>query len=128
MRILVTGAAGFIGAATSRALLDAGHEVTGIDNLNGYYEPALKVARLATLAPFRDFQFKRIDLADRRAMEDAFLAGSFHRVVHLGAQAGVRQSIVLHGLIPYSTRAIRAKRRAVRHGVSTRSEAEHPCP
>ena len=93
MRILVTGAAGFIGAATSRALLYAGHEVTGIDNLNDYYDPALKVARLATLAPFRDFQFKRIDLADRRAMEDAFLAGSFHRVVHLGAQAGVRHSI-----------------------------------
>ena len=93
MLILVTGAAGFIGYHVSERLLARGDEVVGLDNLNAYYDPALKEARLARLAARSGFRFARVDLADRGAMEAVFRNGGIERVVHLGAQAGVRYSI-----------------------------------
>lgn len=93
MRVLVTGAAGFIGNETARVLLERGDEVVGIDNLNDYYDPALKQARLARLAGHNRFSFETLDLADRDGMAGLFANGRFERVVHLGAQAGVRFSI-----------------------------------
>jgi UDP-glucuronate 4-epimerase len=93
MRVLVTGAAGFIGYHVAGRLLARGDEVIGLDNLNAYYDPTLKEARLAKLTAQRGFRFERIDLADRKAMEALFAGGGFGRVVHLAAQAGVRYSI-----------------------------------
>jgi nucleoside-diphosphate-sugar epimerase len=93
MKILVTGAAGFIGFFTARRLLDLGHEVVGLDNLNDYYDPALKRARLAQLEGRNGFHFIRADLADRPAIEALFRAERPQRVVHLAAQAGVRHSL-----------------------------------
>ena len=93
MRVLVTGAAGFIGYHVSERLLARGDEVVGLDNLNAYYDPALKQARLARLTANARFRFERLDLADRQGMEALFARGGFERVVHLGAQAGVRYSI-----------------------------------
>lgn len=93
MRVLVTGAAGFIGNETARVLLERGDEVVGIDNLNDYYDPALKQARLARLAGHNRFSFEKLDLADRDGMARLFADGRFDRVAHLGAQAGVRFSI-----------------------------------
>ena len=93
MRVLVTGAAGFIGMHTARALLDAGATVTGVDNLDPYYDVQLKEARLATLLPEARFRFERIDLADPLATSRLFEAGHFDRVVHLAAQPGVRHSL-----------------------------------
>lgn len=93
MRVLVTGAAGFIGNETARVLLERGDEVVGIDNLNDYYDPALKQARLARLAGHNRFSFEMLDLADRDGMARLFADGRFDRVAHLGAQAGVRFSI-----------------------------------
>lgn len=94
MTVLVTGAAGFIGMHTVRALLDRGEQVIGIDNLNAYYDPALKQARLAELDGRTGFRFKRLDFSDREAMA-AFDARhpEIDRIVHLGAQAGVRYSL-----------------------------------
>ena len=92
-KILVTGAAGFIGMHVCRALLARGDEVLGIDNLNDYYDPALKHARLAQLQGKVGFAFERIDIADSAAMQALFERGSFKRVVHLAAQAGVRYSV-----------------------------------
>ena len=93
MRILVTGAAGFIGYHTSRALLDRGDEVVGFDNLNSYYEVALKEARLGKLQPRNGFYFIKGDLADRAALERLFKVHRPKRVIHLAAQAGVRYSL-----------------------------------
>ena len=93
MKILVTGAAGFIGMHVAERLLAAGHQVTGLDNLNDYYDPALKRARLARLRGLPGFAFQRLDLADGAGMRALFAAGGFERVVHLGAQAGVRYSL-----------------------------------
>ena len=93
MRILVTGCAGFIGMHVSERLLAAGHEVVGLDNMNAYYDPALKQARLARLLPHAGFRFERLDLADRDGMARLFADGRFERVVHLAAQAGVRYSL-----------------------------------
>ncbi len=93
MRILVTGAAGFIGFHTSRRLLARGDDVVGLDNLNEYYDPTLKRARLAELENSERFGFVRLDLADRDGVGALFADGGFERVVHLGAQAGVRYSI-----------------------------------
>jgi UDP-glucuronate 4-epimerase len=93
MRVLVTGAAGFIGNETARVLLERGDEVVGIDNLNDYYDPALKLARLERLTGHNRFSFEKLDLADREAMRALFAERRFERVVHLGAQAGVRYSI-----------------------------------
>ena len=93
MKILVTGAAGFIGAAASNALAKRGEQVLGIDNLNDYYSPALKQARLDLLKKFENFSFQKIDLADSSAIRSLFAAEKFDAVVHLGAQAGVRYSL-----------------------------------
>jgi UDP-glucuronate 4-epimerase len=93
VKILVTGAAGFIGMHVAERLLAAGHQVTGLDNLNDYYDPALKQARLARLRDRPGFAFQRLDLADGAGMRALFAAGGFERVVHLGAQAGVRYSL-----------------------------------
>lgn len=93
VRLLVTGAAGFIGFHTAKALLERGHEVVGIDNLNAYYDPDLKAARLRILQDRDAFRFDKIDIADRDAMRNVFAHGRFARVVHLAAQAGVRYSI-----------------------------------
>jgi len=93
MKILVTGAAGFIGMHTALLLLQRGDEVVGIDNLNDYYDPQLKRDRLAQLAPFPNFRFVRLDIADRPGVEALFAAEKFERVVHLAAQAGVRYSL-----------------------------------
>ena len=93
MKILVTGAAGFIGMHVAERLLAAGHQVTGLDNLNDYYDPALKQARLARLRDLPGFAFQRLDLADGVEMRALFAAEGFERVVHLGAQAGVRYSL-----------------------------------
>jgi UDP-glucuronate 4-epimerase len=93
VKLLVTGAAGFIGFHTARRLLERGEEVVGLDNLNAYYDPTLKGARLELLRQHPGFRFVQIDLADRVAMEELFHAEKFQRVVHLAAQAGVRYSI-----------------------------------
>ena len=93
MRILVTGAAGFIGFHLSRVLLERGFEVVGFDNLNPYYDVTLKEARLARLQPLAGFRFVRGDLADRAAVEALFAGPRFDRVVNLAAQAGVRYSL-----------------------------------
>ncbi len=91
--ILVTGAAGFLGFALARRLLEGGRAVIGIDSVNDYYDPALKEARLAVLRQYKDFSFHRFDLADRKLTEAVFRDGSFGPVVHLAAQAGVRYSL-----------------------------------
>jgi UDP-glucuronate 4-epimerase len=91
--ILVTGAAGFIGFHVARRLLERGRVVVGIDNLNAYYDPALKQARLDRLARFEAFRFERLDLADRAAVASLFARERFPVVVHLAAQAGVRHSL-----------------------------------
>ncbi len=93
MKLLVTGAAGFIGMHTARALLERGDEVVGLDNLNAYYDPKLKAARLALLARYPNFSFRQTDLAEREALARLFERERFTRVVHLAAQAGVRHSI-----------------------------------
>ncbi len=93
MKILVTGAAGFIGMHTSERLLARGDEVVGLDNLNDYYDPRLKESRLARLEPHAGFRFVRMDVADRAGMERLFATEKFDRVIHLAAQAGVRYSL-----------------------------------
>lgn len=106
MKILVTGSAGFIGAATAKALLEEGHTVVGLDNLNSYYDPRLKLARLAEagLTPeahglvahsrtYPAYRFVRLDLTDDKAIDALFESERFDAVVHLAAQAGVRYSI-----------------------------------
>lgn len=93
MTVLVTGAAGFIGAHLTRALLERGERVVGIDDLNGYYDPALKRARLEWLAGFAAFRFLELDIADSEAMTALARGhGPFRRVLHLAAQAGVRHA------------------------------------
>ena len=95
MPVLITGAAGFIGYSTSKALLDRGERVIGVDNLNDYYSVALKEARLAELTRAPGFSFHRLDIAERGALS-ALVAreGEIDRVIHLAAQAGVRYSLV----------------------------------
>ncbi len=93
MKLLVTGAAGFIGFHTARLLLNRGHDVVGLDNLNGYYDPELKAARLRILEGHEGFRFVKFDITDRGALEGLFAREKFQRVVHLAAQAGVRYSI-----------------------------------
>jgi len=92
--ILVTGAAGFIGFHVAKRLLEGGRPVVGLDNLNAYYDPKLKDARLAELAKLPGFQFVKLDLADRAGMAALFAQHRFPYVVHLAAQAGVRYSLI----------------------------------
>jgi UDP-glucuronate 4-epimerase len=94
VKLLVTGAAGFIGFHCAQRLLERGDEVIGLDNLNAYYDPTLKSARLETLTRHPAFRFVKADVADREAMERLFREYKFQRVVHLAAQAGVRYSII----------------------------------
>jgi UDP-glucuronate 4-epimerase len=93
VKLLVTGAAGFIGFHTAKLLLERGDEIVGLDNLNAYYDPSLKVARLDILKSYPQFRFVTADVADRQEMESLFRAEKFQRVIHLAAQAGVRYSI-----------------------------------
>lgn len=96
MTLLVTGAAGFIGSSVAMALLDRGEQVIGIDNLNDYYDPALKRARLDRIkaAHGNAFTFEQVDFGDQEALEAFAAPHHFNRIVHLGAQAGVRYSLI----------------------------------
>lgn len=93
MKILLTGAAGFIGMHTAKRLLERGDEVVGVDNLNDYYDVNLKQARLAQLQPYPNFRFIQCDIADRPVMETLFATEKFQRVINLAAQPGVRYSL-----------------------------------
>ncbi len=93
MKFLVTGAAGFIGFHVSKKLVELGHQVIGVDNLNDYYDVKLKQDRLEILQKFSTFSFRKIDIANRDEMEALFSAEQFERVIHLAGQAGVRYSI-----------------------------------
>ncbi len=93
MKVLVTGAAGFIGFHLSKRLHQEGYQVVGIDNLNDYYDPNLKKSRLATLEQLDRFSFHQIDLVDDKALDKLFKVEAFDYVVNLAAQAGVRYSI-----------------------------------
>lgn len=93
MTILVTGAAGFIGSETASALLARGESVIGVDNLNAYYAPALKEARLDRLRARKNFTFIKADIADHDALTEALGGHKFSSIIHLAAQAGVRHSI-----------------------------------
>ena len=93
MKYLVTGAAGFIGNFVAERLCNEGHEVVGLDNLNDYYDPALKLARLDRIKHLDNFRFIKLDISDRDAIAELFAKEKFNRVIHLAAQAGVRYSI-----------------------------------
>lgn len=93
MKVLVTGAAGFIGMHVSQVLLSRGDMVVGLDNLNDYYDPQIKRDRLARLTPNAAFRFVKLDVADRAGMDALFASEKFDKVVHLAAQAGVRYSL-----------------------------------
>jgi UDP-glucuronate 4-epimerase len=131
MAVLVTGAAGFIGAATARALLERGAQVVGIDNLNGYYDPNLKQARLDVLRrDFGDgFRFERIDFADPDQLRRATGSLEIETIVHLGAQAGVRYSVenpqayVNSNLVGHANMLDLARSSGVRHMVYASSSS-----
>ena len=91
--VLVTGAAGFIGAAVCHALLAEDREVIGVDRLNDYYDPQLKQYRINALLTHEAFTFQRLNLADASGVKALFAANGFHLVIHLAAQAGVRYSL-----------------------------------
>ena len=93
MKYLVTGAAGFIGNFVAEKLCEQGHDVIGLDNLNDYYDPNLKLARLKRIEHLKNFTFVKMDLADREGIANLFSTEKFDRVIHLAAQAGVRYSI-----------------------------------
>jgi UDP-glucuronate 4-epimerase len=93
MKIFVTGSAGFIGFHLCRRLLDDGHDVLGVDDLNPYYDVNLKKARLSLLTSYERFKFKKLNIADRESMTSIFAENPFDRVVNLAAQAGVRYSL-----------------------------------
>lgn len=93
MKILITGAAGFIGFHLSQLLLEEGHEVFGVDSVNGYYSTQIKQDRLGVLSAFQNFSFSGIDICDRSDVEALFASNKFALVIHLAAQAGVRYSL-----------------------------------
>jgi len=93
MHVLVTGVAGFIGFHLGKRLLEKGHTVIGLDNLNAYYDVRLKEGRLKQLEPFEAFSFLKLDMSDRKGMKEVFSKYRFDRVINLAAQAGVRYSI-----------------------------------
>tara|TARA_Y100001935_G_C17303928_1_gene511022 strand:+ start:234 stop:1205 length:972 start_codon:yes stop_codon:yes gene_type:complete len=93
-KILVTGCAGFIGMHLSKALLEIGHDVIGVDNLNNYYDVKLKNDRLRILKRYERFSFSKIDISNKKALENVFITSSINKVVNLAAQAGVRYSLV----------------------------------
>tara|TARA_R110001592_G_scaffold51812_2_gene159214 strand:- start:2999 stop:3982 length:984 start_codon:yes stop_codon:yes gene_type:complete len=93
MKYLVTGAAGFIGNYVAEKLCSQGYDVIGLDNLNDYYDPKLKIARLQRIEHFDNFTFIKLDISDREAIAALFVKEKFDRVIHLAAQAGVRYSI-----------------------------------
>jgi UDP-glucuronate 4-epimerase len=93
MKVLVTGAAGFIGMHVAQLLLRRGEDVVGIDNFNDYYDPRLKLARIEQLRAFRNFKFQQLDITDGLSVKRLFAVERFDRVVHLAAQAGVRYSL-----------------------------------
>jgi len=128
MTVLVTGVAGFIGAATARALLERGDEVVGIDNLNPYYDPGLKQARLDRLAgDFDRFRFQQLDFSDADALQE--LTDDFDSFVHFGAQAGVRYSLenpaayVQSNLVGHCNLIELARQRRPRHFVYASSSS-----
>ena len=131
MAVLVTGAAGFIGSATSRALLERGDEVVGIDNLNDYYDPQLKQARLQRLQQQfgNRFRFERIDFANAGALNESTASVDIGGIIHLGAQAGVRYSIenpsayVHSNLIGHCNMLELARARRVQHMVYASSSS-----
>jgi UDP-glucuronate 4-epimerase len=131
MAVLVTGAAGFIGAATSRTLLERGDEVVGIDSLNDYYDPALKRARLEQLQKQFDnrFRFERVDFADAAALKSSTDGIDIDGIVHLGAQAGVRYSLenpsayVQSNLVGHCNMLEFARHRRMRHMVYASSSS-----
>jgi UDP-glucuronate 4-epimerase len=131
MTVLVTGVAGFIGSATARALLERGERVVGIDNLNDYYDPALKRARVDRLARQfgNSFHFEQLDFSDANALARLADEQPFDRIVHLGAQAGVRYSIdnpqayVQSNLVGHCNMLELARQRAVRHMVYASSSS-----
>src|SRR5438552_13836724 len=94
MRILLTGAAGFIGFHTTAALLQNGHEVRGIDSLNSYYDPRLKCSRLEQLSSQTRFTFETADIADHEVLAQAAGSEDYEVIVHLAAQAGVRHALI----------------------------------
>src|SRR4051794_21408847 len=93
MKVLVTGAAGFIGMHAAKALLARGNEVCAVDNLNDYYDVSLKRARLEQLRLLPGFEFEHLDVSERDALPEFFRKHKPHRVLHLAAQAGVRYSL-----------------------------------
>jgi UDP-glucuronate 4-epimerase len=131
MAVLVTGAAGFIGAATAHELLARGERVLGIDNLNDYYDPALKQARLKRLSDEfgSAFEFRKVDFADAAALSEATEGQEFDRIAHLGAQAGVRYSIqnpgayVQSNLVGHGNMLELARRRGSSHFVYASSSS-----
>jgi UDP-glucuronate 4-epimerase len=131
MSVLVTGAAGFIGAATSRALLERGDDVVGIDSLNDYYDPKLKQARLKSLQQQfgNRFRFEKVDFADAEALKSVTDTIDIDGIVHLGAQAGVRYSIenpqayVRSNLVGHCNMLELARHRQARHMVYASSSS-----
>jgi UDP-glucuronate 4-epimerase len=131
MAVLVTGAAGFIGATTSRVLLDRGEDVVGIDNLNDYYDPSLKQARLRNLQERfgNRFRFERVDFADNEALKRVADTFELDGIVHLGAQAGVRYSLenpqayIQSNLVGHANMLELARSRQPRHMVYASSSS-----
>ena len=131
MAILVTGAAGFIGSMTARALLERGDDVVGIDNLNDYYDPALKQARVSSLARQygNRFRFERVDFADAQALEAVADTMDVDAIIHLGAQAGVRYSLenpsayIQSNLVGHANMLELARHRRPRHMVYASSSS-----
>lgn len=129
MKVLVTGAAGFIGAFTSKKLIELGHQVVGVDNLNDYYDPTLKQGRLGWLKDLEDFEFFELDVADTLGVNQLFLDHKFDRVVHLAAQAGVRYSLknpqayIQSNLVGFGNILEACRHRAIEHLVYASSSS-----